>query len=318
MAAPALAIALSAGCVRVSATGPRDCSPPPGPVSGNPGDTAIAYVVNDYYSACGGTDLRWCDNFGAAFRSTFRRAGWRHVPVWYDQDVRARDWADGTKATIPGADLERQRGVDSASVALICGHGFSAVETEPGFGEFMGYSATWLVMGSQPDLDHGDDCMVNTKRDLLFGNTTNDASSELEIAILATCSSAEWSVWASPTGYWPMIDPNGRFSTWLGFHGISYDSAEDTDLLRDYLSISFMTGLGDNWLDVMYRPVGEAEQCPTSIVFCTDNADGGDCDEQQHLAGFNDRDHVREGARDKSSFYFLQGCQPKYYGEALP
>jgi hypothetical protein len=236
-------------------------------------------------------DLSFCDDWVDVMEDSFDAEGWNQTENRTNTEVDGRDWTDASLETWGQDDVD-PFGTDFAEVTMLCSHGGSAANVN-----------SFFLMG---DDDAGEDCTPETDDNILFGDT---AGGDLEVAILGTCESAQFSVWDT-TGYFDVLDSDGSFNTWLGFHGVSYDSNNDTNRFEDYVTDSFANGLGDNFLDELHRnPIGaDNSQCPVAIVFCELEAD---CDTQFDFGGFDDRHKVAStDAKVLSKIFFIGGCDP--------
>lgn len=260
-----------------------------------------AFGVNNYGGTgrCSGNDLSWSDEFIDGLLDALDDHSWDATERWMDTAVDGRDWGDPSLVTW-GADETDPYGVDHADIGMISTHGGHTHNSS-------GYYS-YFVMG-----DNEEDCTPETTNDMLFGNTS---SGDLEVMILAACQTAHYDVWKDG-GYFHVRDRDGSLSTWLGFHGNSYDSHSDANRMEDFAQTSFYNGLGDNWLDEMYRnPIGwNNTQCPTAVIFCENSSD---CDRQYNYGGFDDRFKVAlSDTKSTSKYYYLSGCNPSG-GATLP
>ncbi|MBJ76799.1 MAG: hypothetical protein CMJ98_07265 [Planctomycetes bacterium] len=262
-----------------------------------------AFGVNNFSGSgeCGSADLRWSDEFIDGLLDALDDHGWDSTERWMNSAVDGRDWTDSS-LEVWGADENDPYAVDHADVGMISSHG-AHVHSSAGY-----YS--YFVMG---DDNTSEDCRPNSTDQMLFGNTS---AGDLEVLILAACQTAHHDVWTDG-GYFHVRERDGSLSTWLGFHGDSYDSRSDANRMEDYAQTSFYNGLGDNWIDEMYRnPIGwNNTQCPTAVVFCED---GRDCDRQFDYGGFDDRFKVAlSDVKRISTYYYISGCNPSN-GGTLP
>ncbi len=271
-------------------------------VAAPPADAAevVAFGIDQFGTAanqCGSattSDLSYSVAFAEVFADAFRDEGWSSVEEWHDAAVDGRDWIDVGKDPGDGADAVDPFGADHADVALLSSHGSHKHSADGYYSNF--------TMG-----DDDEECYASTRDDILFGDAASGG--DLEVAILATCTSAHYDVWLD-SGYFDVRTSNGKLSTWLGFHGLSYDSSTDRNRLEDYAQDSFFNGLGDNWLDEMHRNPWGADntQCPTAVIFCEFTSD---CDSQFTWGGFDDRFKVTASdSKFRSRFYYLDGCDP--------
>jgi hypothetical protein len=266
---------------------------------GASGETeAVAFGVVDFEIFSNGCvfteagNLDHSDEWADLVRDVFADEGYGQTQRWLDASVDGRDWTDAGKKPSLGDDEDDAEGADFADVALLNTHGGHIHEAA-------GYYS-YFTMG-----DAGSGCSPNTRDDIRLGNDGGD----LEIAILAACQSGQYDVWTDG-GYFDVRASDGTFNTWLAFHGNSFDGSTDVDRFEDYLEDSFENGLGDNWLDELYRnPVGaDNEQCPIAIVFCEDESD---CDSQFDWGGFKDRFKVAiADTKSISKYFYLGGCDP--------
>jgi hypothetical protein len=243
-------------------------------------------------------DLNFCDDWADIMEDGFDAEGWDQTENRTNAFVDGRDWTDSALETW-GADDDDPNGSDFAEVAMLCGHGGSNAHVN-----------SFFLMG---DDDTGEDCTPETDDNIRIGDTSGG---DLEVAILGTCESAQWSVWHD-TGYFDTNLVDGSFDTWLGFHGVSYDSSNDTDRFEDYVTDSFANGLGDNFIDELHRnPIGgDNEQCPAAVIFCEFESD---CDTQFDFGGFDDRHKVAStDSKLLSKIYFVGNCDPAD-GIAMP
>lgn len=248
-------------------------------------------------------DLSYCDDWADVMEDAFDAEGWNQTENRTNAAVDPRDWSDLDKISW-GADEADPTGSDFAEVAMLCSHGGSTVDNA---------NSIWKSFFLMGDDDSPESCTPNTEDHMLFGDVNGG---DAEIAILGTCESAQWGVWNN-TGYFDVRERDGSFNTWLGFHGVSYDSNKDTNRFEDFVTDSFANGLGDNFLDELHRnPVGaDNEQCPVAIVFCELEAD---CDTQFEWGGFDDRHKVASTDRKSiSKIFYIDGCDPSD-GIALP
>lgn len=247
------------------------------------------------YIGEGPDDLAYCDDWVDVMENAFDAEGWTQTENRTNAEVDGRDWSDDSKVSY-GADDVDPFGSDFAEVAMLCSHGGATTNASDGYRSF-------FEMG---DDAAGETCKPATDWNMLFGDT---AGGDAEVVIVGTCESAQWSVWNN-TGYFDLRERDGSFNTWLGFHGVSYDSSTDTNRFEDYVVDSFANGLGDNFLDEMHRnPIGaDNEQCPVAVIFCASEAD---CDTQFEWGGFDDRHKVAAAdAKSTSTIYYIDGCDP--------
>jgi len=270
---------------------------------------AVAFGINNFgldANECGSTDpdppyevtpdLSYCDDNNDAFVDAFRDEGWSQVEHWFNTAVDGRDWMDAAK-TPAGQDTLDPYGADFADVAMLCTHGGHNHAASPHY--------SFFEMG-----DDAETCQPNTSTGIELGN-----DGDLEIFITMACQSAQYDVWTDD-GYFSARSRDGSLNTWLGHHGDGHDSKTNRNHYEDYLRESFDNGLGDNWLDEMYRnPLFGDQECPVAITFCEA---GADCDRQYEYGGFEDRFKVdTSDAKSWSTYYYFTGCDPED-GAPLP
>jgi len=260
-----------------------------------------AFGVDNFENSgtCDSSDLDHSWRFADYFVDAFEDHNWDQGAKWMNKGVDPADWVDDTKKSY-GNDDNDPYGVDFADVGLISTHG--------AHNHTSNYS--YFVMG---EAHEGQNCRPRTTDHMRFGVSGGD----LEVLILAACQTAQYDVWNN-SGYFHVRRNAGTFTTWLGFHGNSYDSKTDARGVRDYVNTSFSNGLGDNWLDEMYRyRVANHSQCPTAIIFC-DVDQKSDCTTQYDWGGFNDRFKVSSNDdKNNARIFYLSGCNPSS-GWSLP
>ena len=84
------------------------------------GKELAVFGVNKFDSRCGGSDLKWSDEFIDKVKDRFEKKSWS-VDRRLDRAVDGEDWADSSKVTW-GNDSSSY-GVDSADVGLLSSHG---------------------------------------------------------------------------------------------------------------------------------------------------------------------------------------------------
>ncbi len=253
-----------------------------------------AFGIDDFSSsnACmpGKTskDLSWSVAFAEVFYDVFNEwkgdGDWDQVSLKRDAVVDDEDWTDISKKSW-GNDSHDNRGADHADVALISSHGSHHASS----GTY--YSSVKMGDGTNHT------CSVRSDNHMLFGD-------DLEIVILAACRTGQYAVWNNG-GYWDA--QSSGFKTWLGFHGVSYDSRRDRNHLEDFAEASYSNGLGDNWMDEMHRNIigSDNDQCPTAIIWAESESKA---DRQFDYGGFADRN--KTGDPDHSYYYYISGCDP--------
>lgn len=254
------------------------------------------------YLGEGPSDLAYCDDWVDIMEDAFDDEGWNQTENRTNAEVDGRDWSDDSKVSYGDDDVD-PFGTDFAEVTMLCSHGGSTTNASDGYRSF-------FTMG---DDDAGEACKPATDWHMLFGD---NSGGDAEVVIIGTCESAQWAVWNN-TGYFHLRERDGSFNTWLGFHGISYDSSTDTNRFEDYVVDSFHNGLGDNFLDEMHRnPWGaDNEQCPVAVIFCETT---NDCDTQYEWGGFEDRHKVASSdLKSTSRIFYIEGCDPAD-GIAMP
>ncbi|MBI2566417.1 MAG: hypothetical protein HYV63_05230 [Candidatus Schekmanbacteria bacterium] len=258
----------------------------------------IAYGVDSFSSECGGNDLDWSVAFAEAVYDIFNEwrsdGDWDQVSISKNTGVDGRDWTDASKddGAYQVADDENDPyGADHADVAFLSSHGNRTASSSGGY-------LSRFVMG-----DDTDDCSVSTENDLLLGN---GSYGDAEIAIFATCHSGDYTVWQHD-GYDQVMSSSGSLNTYLGFHGVSYDSRTERNELEDFVNASYSNGLGDNWLDEMYGWYVIYEQCPVAIVWSSSDSTA---DSVYDYGGFADRDNFGS-SKSQSTYYYLKGCNPQ-------
>lgn len=256
---------------------------------------AIGFGIDEFSSECGGSDLSHSVEFAEIFKNQFdswkSSSKWDYSRIYRDTAVDAQDWADASKVSW-GVDNNSTYGADGSDVALISGHGYTDGESYVG-----------ATMGDKS----GDSCSVGTTK-MAFGNGTGH---DLEIAIFATCHSGSKGAF-NGGAFGSIRSASASFNTWLGFHGVSYDSSTDANHLENFMENSYSDAIGDNWLDEMYRgsvlnsDLEWHDECPVAIIFAETD---GKADDQFHWAGFNDR--FKSGsAFNASYYYYIDGCDP--------
>jgi hypothetical protein len=272
-------------------------------------DEAVGFGVDEFTSGdcdwVGATDLNHSAEWADLVDDIFADEGFGQTTKWIDGGVDGRDFTDVSKEIDFGDDDDDDNGADHADVALLVTHGGHVHDAGGYYSEFL--------MGDEGEGDDWLSCVPNTREHFLLGNGGAD---DAEIAILAACQSAHYDVWTDG-GYFDVRLRDGTFNTWLGFHGNSYDGSEDRNHFENYLEDSFSNGVGDNWLDELYRnPWGsDNEQCPTAVIFCeTEN----DCITQFYFGGFQDRFKVgTSDTKSLSKIFYFGGCNPGA-GPTLP
>jgi hypothetical protein len=285
---------------------------------GDPGavraeEEAVGFGIDEFSSGsnyCGGlvvaSDLNHSAEWVDHLDDIFAAEGWAQTTPWVDGGVDGRDWSDVLEETTYGFDDDDNSGADHADIALLVTHGGHTHGAGGNYSYFMmGDNAT----GADPD----ESCFPDTRDHFRLGN---DGDNDAEVAIMVSCQSAHHDVWTDH-GYDGVMNSDGGFSTWLGFHGNSYDGTTDRNRFEDYLNDSFSNGLADNWIDELYRnPIGgDNSQCPTAVIFCgtVDN-----CNDQHTWGGFEDRFEVGSTEiKTLSKYFYLGGCDPGA-GPALP
>lgn len=294
------------------------------------GGTALGFAVNDYEAPCPQSPLEECvaswsepiafgDEFFSFFATRAAEA-WVAEPTLENRGVTAAAWTDPTRSRRFGNDTgsgRNARGADTANVALLCTHG--AYDPDP---EVV---TSIFAMGGPVNAEFNE-CDITTRDYIRVGNASEQASSRLEVAIVATCSSAQWEIWTQSItrghldfdkGYGRIVEPRGVFNTWLGFHGVSVD---DAATFPAFLEDSYDNGLGINWLTAMHHVTEGGTnytQCPTAIIYCSD-VDFADCDDQFWNGGLDDRQKVSAASKDRASYYYYAGCTPPDGGASLP
>jgi len=273
-------------------------------------DEAIAYGVDSFspsnacYPGRTSKDLGFSVAMAEAFDSRFDRwiaqGEWDLSQVYADTAVDDRDWTDVTEEAW-GADENDPYGADHADVGMLSSHG-SATDASPFYSSF--------VMG---DGDNNT-CTVQTNSHMLLGQ--GGSGSDMEVAILATCQSAQYFVWVHG-GYDRVQNLGTALNTWLGFNGDSYDSRRDLNHFENFLSDSYSNDLGDNWLDDLYQSNvatedGTFEECPAAVIWASSD---GKCDDVYYNGGFGDRGKDG-GSHLRSCYFFVEGCTP-YKGNPL-
>jgi hypothetical protein len=274
-------------------------------------EEAVGFGIDEFTSSdcswVGAVDLSHSQEWADLLDDIFAAEGFAQTTRWVDAGVDGRDFSDVTKQLSYGDDDEDDNGADHADIALLVTHGGHIHSAGGYYSEFL--------MGDDGE-GAGDgflSCVPNTRDDFLLGD---GGSHDVEVAIAVACQSAHKDVW-DDGAYFDVRVRDGSFNTWLGFHGNSYDGSTDVNRFEDYLENSFWNGLGDNWLDELYRnPWGsDNEQCPTAVVFCETETD---CDHQFDWGGFSDRFEVgTSDTKSLSKIFYLGGCDPGA-GPALP
>jgi hypothetical protein len=275
-------------------------------------EEAVGFGIDEFSAGsnpCGAlvpaSDLNHSAEWVDLLDDIFAAEGWAQTTPWIDGGVDGRDWSDPLEEVTYGDDADNDNGADHADVALVVTHG--AHVHDPG-----GYYSSFM-MGDDAEGDPDDSCFPDTQDHFRLGN---DGDNDVEVAIMVSCQSAHRDVWEDG-GYFSVRNSDGGFSTWLGFHGNSYDGTTDRNRFEDYLNDSFDNGLGDNWVDELYRnPLGaDNSQCPTAVIFCGSEAN---CDDQHVWGGFEDRFEVGSSeSKTLSKYFYLGGCDPGS-GPALP
>lgn len=270
-------------------------------------DEAIAFGIDDFsgWNACIGDpdfDLSHSIDMAEAFDDAFddweAEGRWDISQIYRDTAVDDRDWVDGDFAAEPwGADDDEMYGADHADVAMISTHGSSSSSGSTPYSE--------IEMGD----DDNETCTPTTNQ-MKFGD--GGSGNDMEIAIIAACQSAQLPVYEGH-GY-DTLDGES-LNTWLGFHGDSLDSSSDVNHFEDFVKDSRVNGLGDNWVDEMYRNnvwIGNVvtgweirDECPAAVIFAESEAK---CDLVHDYGGFSDRD--KEGTHTLVCYYALDGCNP--------
>jgi len=267
----------------------------------------VAFGVSTF-DQCSGESVPELLTLTSTLRDQF--TAWQNDGLWdkvtrhSNASVDKIDWADASKVS-NAADGADPAGADHADVAFLATHG-ARVTNENG----RAYSRFVMGDGWAGPGTAWEDCRVFTDRDVSWGNTGGD----LEIVIAFACQSVDFGVWTSTKRYFPMVTTNGAFSTYLGFHGVTYASAANVAALGDFLAQSLNDGIGDNWLDFMYDPRNQNDdsQCPTVITF------GASTEQRKSMfqfGGFSDRKNT--GLNTGATFHYVSGCDPAH-SDALP
>ncbi|MFN3197632.1 MAG: hypothetical protein ACE366_04280 [Bradymonadia bacterium] len=258
---------------------------------------AVSYGIDEFSSQCGSSDLSrsitFAENFDEVFDNWISEGKWGQSSLKTDANVDDYDWTDASKQGW-GDDNDDNRGADHADVAFISTHGVSPT----------GGAYTSIKMGDATTSGEGgnDVCSVRTDNHMHFGSDGGD----LEIVILAACETGQYKVWDNGN-YDGSRHRDGRLRTWLGFHGISYDTLAGR--ITDYAESSYYNGLGDNWIDEMYRNRwgSDNDECPTSIIYGESTSE---MNSQHDYGGFNDRN--KSGTvKNKRKIFYIDGCDPK-------
>lgn len=248
------------------------------------------YYVNDFdgADACGGSDLSWGDDTVGYLED--KLDDWGFDSVYYHGN-RWLDFEDVSDAdeNVNGEDEVSSRGIDSADIGMMYSHGgkncsgshYSSVK----MGDNDGASCTLLYSSSAA------------------GNDSWWGDTDLNAMIIDTCSSAQWCVWNNSAYF----HADGNFATFLGFHGLSYDSRKHTNNFEDFVDNSRYNGLGDNWVDELTRrPIGSNnDECAVAIIF---EDSSSDADFTFDYMGFDD--WKTPGSHTTSYYYYINGCDP--------
>ena len=268
-------------------------------------DEAVAYGI-DEFSASGACipgepeyDLSYSVAFAEAFDDAFDgwvgRGKWGTSLLYRDTAVDDRDWTDSGKQPSWGADDNDPYGADHADVAMISTHGTCSTSGN--------YSS--LTMGDGDNYD----CSIRSDDDMRFGD--GGSGNDLDIVVLAACLTAQFEVWDAH-GYDEVQVSGGSLNTWLGFHGLSFDSSTDLNHIESFVNNSRRNGLGDNWVDKMSRNTihtddGVFDECATAVIWASSESK---CDDVYNDGGFSDRNNDGS-SHSETCFYFIEGCNPE-------
>lgn len=261
------------------------------------------FGVEDYNGTglcCYGCDdLEFPKNDAAWVRDGLMNIGFDQVQLNQDGGVDGRDWMDNHVHAI-GDDNIDPYGTDFANVVFYSGHG--SCSCGPNY-----YSE--IVMG---DDNPGEACLPNTKTHIRLANGGDNE--ETQVMILAACQSMQYCVWQN--GGYSSVDAGGsgdRFTTYDGFHGLSYDYSDLQSQLKSYVEDSENNGIGANWVaDLTDLNYFSDDQCATTMIRGSSSSTR---DNQYSNGGFQDPKDT--GSHTGSTFYYICGCDPDD-GEVLP
>lgn len=271
---------------------------------------ATIFAVGNFDGAgeCTGDDLPLMDDEAATIRSRFdgwiSDGTWDSVHKYLNQGLDKIDLSDSTKLT-GGDDTADPEGIDHADVGFVLTHG--AAQWSAGR-----YYSRWVMGSNTYNTGSWTDCRVFTDTDVSWGN---GGSNDLDVFITRACQSAQYEVWNAGVGaYFNVRTASGSLSTYLGFHGDAYSSTANINRMDDYVRLSRLDGIGENWLDELYDPDSGAndDQCPSAIVF---GSTGTARDHMYTWGGFGDREDT--GTKSTATYYYIKGCDP-LNGQTLP
>lgn len=251
----------------------------------------IAFGV-DEFTNCGNNDLWYsrgfADRFADAFKDKRDDGLWDSALLKFDGATDGEDFTDRSKDPVNGEDHLNALGLDHADVGFLSSHGGAAWAGDNS------HVFTSFVMGE--NFING--CSVNTTDHMLLGD-------DQEIFVAATCQSAQLSAFTSG-GLAKARKSGSKFHTWLGFHGLSYDSLTDRNHVRIYAKNSFNDGLGYNWVVGLTRGRGlSPDQCATAVVRGSNSA--GIATNFEY-GGFRDRS--KYGTNAAVAYWYIPRCNP--------
>lgn len=253
----------------------------------------ITYGINIYQGRCGGSNLTYPTSDAEIVADAFAETiGDPDSHTFTNSNVLARDFTDPEKHPAWGVDDLEDSGADSADYFFHSGHGAHECHGDSS-------SNFWVTVGAMADSY----CEAYSENNMKFGD-------DIRAALFATCQSAQRCVFTDG-GYWSMERPG--LSVVNGFHGNSWDNADNNWRYYLYIHNSQTSGLGDNWLDYMHQYyVFQDDQCPASVVF---GYNSGDTDYWYSNVGFAENPSYQ--THYSSTYYYICSCDPND-GPGLP
>lgn len=222
----------------------------------------VAFGVDNYPSNCAGSGLNYARQCAQAFVDELDDLGFDQTEVWKDAAVDGRDFMDAKD------DHVEPYGTDWADIALYYGHGFHQCSG--------GTYKSFITMG-----DNGDGCFPSTvpgnALSMRFGE--GGSGEELDVLFLFACRGVQLCVFEAGgydgLGQYHPTTNADPFRVLIGFHGDAYDHSSNKNRIDRYVRASEVIGLGDHWIEEMYRNnvIGSYDQCP-SVAIWDDNANG--------------------------------------------